>query len=290
MTRAAEVFGVTQSAVSQSIHRLEGALGAELLDRHSRPLSLTAYGRNLIQLAAPIIQRIDALDAEIRINSGHYPIVTVGYSESVSATFGPWLTAYLTEKVDKVVVKTGMTAELVDKFLNDELDVLISPENLLDTDFIWRKKLYQEEFMIVLPKGERADNLEALAQKLPILIYNGQSSDREKIISFINSLPFKSFQRYSLESSYTMMGLVSAGEGWAVMPPCNIWEGREFVRKVEIVRMSAPKLMRSQYVICKEGFYSDLSQDLARQFPLIVEREIQPRFCQMSPQLFIDLA
>lgn len=180
MSRAAESLGLTQSAVSQAVHRLEAAVGAELLDRHSRPLTLTVYGRNLIQYAAPLVASLDGLIGAIRPGSGRYPLVTAGYSESVSATSAPWLTSYLETRSDKVVIETGMTAELIEAFLNDDIDILIGPVPLLDTDGLWREKVYEEEFLLVLPgKAEDApqapaeEALKDAASRLPVLIYNG---------------------------------------------------------------------------------------------------------------------
>ena len=121
-------------------------MGAELLDRHSRPLSLTVYGGNLIQYAVPLVVDLDGLIGAIRPGTGRYPLVTAGYSESVSATSAPWLTSYLETRSDKVVVQTGMTAELIEAFLNDDIDILIVPDPLLDTDGLWRQKVYEEEF------------------------------------------------------------------------------------------------------------------------------------------------
>ena len=88
---------------------------AELLDRHSRPLSLTVYGGNLIQYAVPLVVDLDGLIGAIRPGTGRYPLVTAGYSESVSATSAPWLTSYLETRSDKLVVQTGMSLRKLTK-------------------------------------------------------------------------------------------------------------------------------------------------------------------------------
>ncbi len=292
MSRAAESLGLTQSAVSQAVHRLEAAVGAELLDRHSRPLTLTVYGRNLIQYAAPLVASLDGLIGAIRPGSGRYPLVTAGYSESVSATSAPWLTSYLETRSDKVVIETGMTAELIEAFLNDDIDILIGPVPLLDTDGLWREKVYEEEFLLVLPgKAEDApqapaeEALKDAASRLPVLIYNGQSADREMILKFTETLSFPAFERYAVESSRTMMGLALLGEGWTVIPPANIWQGRDFVSGLRLERLPGAPIVRPQYVIAKEGIYSKLAADLASQFSEILEKEIRPRFSALNPIL-----
>ncbi|MDP0930058.1 LysR family transcriptional regulator [Paracoccus onubensis] len=59
-TAAARSLGVTQSAVSQTVKRLEGELGVRLLSRSTRSLAPTAAGERLLETLAPIIAEIDA--------------------------------------------------------------------------------------------------------------------------------------------------------------------------------------------------------------------------------------
>ena len=47
MTQSARHLGMTQSAVSQTISKLEQALGARLFDRTMRPVALTPAGKLL---------------------------------------------------------------------------------------------------------------------------------------------------------------------------------------------------------------------------------------------------
>ncbi len=59
-TAAARSLGVTQSAVSQTVKRLEGELGIRLLSRSTRSLAPTAAGERLLRTLAPVIAEIDA--------------------------------------------------------------------------------------------------------------------------------------------------------------------------------------------------------------------------------------
>ncbi len=63
MTHAADALGVSQSAVSWRIRRLEARIGAELLIRDGHSLRLTAVGRELSHSAEIIV---DAHDAAVR--------------------------------------------------------------------------------------------------------------------------------------------------------------------------------------------------------------------------------
>jgi DNA-binding transcriptional LysR family regulator len=56
--RAAEALGLTQSAVSRAISRLEARIGIRLLDRTTRSVALTLEGRRLYEEVAPLLAGI----------------------------------------------------------------------------------------------------------------------------------------------------------------------------------------------------------------------------------------
>ncbi len=64
-TAAAQSLGVTQSAVSQTVKRLEADLGIRLLSRSTRSLTPTAAGEQLLAILAPNVAELDAKLAEL---------------------------------------------------------------------------------------------------------------------------------------------------------------------------------------------------------------------------------
>jgi DNA-binding transcriptional LysR family regulator len=64
-SRAGEVHGITQSAVSQRIRGLEDELSVQLIDRTRRPPRLTAAGRTYYRGCRRILERYDALRARL---------------------------------------------------------------------------------------------------------------------------------------------------------------------------------------------------------------------------------
>ncbi|WP_249977372.1 LysR family transcriptional regulator [Vreelandella olivaria] len=58
-TRAARRLGVTQSALSQTMKRLEGQLGFRLLARTTRSVAPTAAGERLLATLSPALARLD---------------------------------------------------------------------------------------------------------------------------------------------------------------------------------------------------------------------------------------
>src|SRR5829696_7623124 len=59
-TRAAKQFGVSQSALSQTVRGLEARLGLRLLSRTTRSVAPTEAGERLLRAVDPRIEEIDA--------------------------------------------------------------------------------------------------------------------------------------------------------------------------------------------------------------------------------------
>src|SRR4051812_2105423 len=66
LTAAGRRLGLTPSAVSKQLSRLEEALGARLLERTTRRVRTTAAGRALVQRTQPLFEAFDEAGAAVR--------------------------------------------------------------------------------------------------------------------------------------------------------------------------------------------------------------------------------
>ena len=65
-SQAAAANGITQSAASQAIAQIERHLGAQLIDRTTRPLLLTLVGQTFYEGCRGLIEQYDALESTVR--------------------------------------------------------------------------------------------------------------------------------------------------------------------------------------------------------------------------------
>jgi DNA-binding transcriptional LysR family regulator len=67
MSRGAQMNGISQSAASQHLQEVERHLGVVLLDRSTRPLSVTAAGKRYLEFCRDVLRRREAFDSEIEM-------------------------------------------------------------------------------------------------------------------------------------------------------------------------------------------------------------------------------
>lgn len=93
-TRAAEVMGLTQPAVSTRIAQLEAELGGALFERHGRTLTLTALGERFL----PYAQRMLAVMADSLQMAADFRADKVGAVRIAAPT--PFILSFLVDVVD----------------------------------------------------------------------------------------------------------------------------------------------------------------------------------------------
>ncbi|ALN91311.1 MULTISPECIES: LysR family transcriptional regulator [Lysobacter] len=97
--RAAEALHVSQPALSRRIQKLEEAVGAPLLERTTRSVSLTAVGQNLLPLVRRMLEEFDgSLFAARGIDDGRGSQVTIACLPTAAFYFLPSVIARFHEE------------------------------------------------------------------------------------------------------------------------------------------------------------------------------------------------
>ena len=81
-TKAAEQYFLAQTAITQQIQKLETSLGVQLIDRKTRPISLTPMGQVFLREARSILRRMDgAIQRTREASSGITGTLRIGYTK-----------------------------------------------------------------------------------------------------------------------------------------------------------------------------------------------------------------
>lgn len=280
MKKTAEQFGLTVSAVSQIITNLEKQLGAQLFNRKVRPLELSLAGRLLQSEGEKLLRNAYSLTDTLRSNHLENIYLEIGFSESVSHCLSPLLCASLFNTVKNFSVQTAMTQTLKEKLKSRQLDILISPESFDNEQSFFRRALWSERYLLVLPKGEKPvtqlKELRNLAQRLAYIRYNVDSTDRVQSERIFRKLNIEQTESIGVESSFTMVGLVAQGLGWALMPALGIWQGRHWTREIQVLPIPTVNIERTQWIVTPSNGFELIVNQMHQSSLKFLDSHIKP--------------
>jgi DNA-binding transcriptional LysR family regulator len=137
-TKAARRLGVSSAQVSKLVARLENRLGARLLNRTTREVSLTDTGRAYLERARTLLDDFDALEGSVRDQSGPTGLLRVSApmsfgSNQLTPALLDFAAAY--PEVSLEVSQTDRVVNLVE----EGFDVAVRIGQLPDSSLIARR-------------------------------------------------------------------------------------------------------------------------------------------------------
>jgi DNA-binding transcriptional LysR family regulator len=217
---AARRAGVTRSAVSQRIARLEAHLGAELLRRTTRRVAPTAHGLALFEAASRLLEDANALDA-------------AGSQERTEATlrinapgslFGSGLANVLSafRQQSPGPLELSVENRAIDLFETRD-DVVIRVARQLPPGVVGRRLGSDEALCVAAPayveKHGTPDTPQSLLRHR-CLRYRPTPAEVEWRFTPARGAPFSVpvTAQWTVDDGATLLQLTRAGEGVAVMP------------------------------------------------------------------------
>lgn len=162
---ASEELALTQSAVSRQIQALEDEVGVPLFLRHTRAVELTGAGAQLLQSAAPALERLDGAVRMIRRSAGRKTVAVSTWASFASMWLISRMEAFQSEHPG-IDIRIDATDTLVDLDTTDvDLALRYSPPSAHLTGHSTR--LFGEQLTVVAspwllkgnPRIERSSDL-----------------------------------------------------------------------------------------------------------------------------------
>jgi DNA-binding transcriptional LysR family regulator len=143
-TRAAEAVGMTQSAISLQLKRLEARLASRLIERTPRSVELTTNGATFLDRARDLLAAHDRAVAGAVVPPRR---LVLGISDHAAGPELPTVLARVSafDPSLSLDVRIGLSSELLDEFENAKFDAVIvrrephrrGGEMLLEDEFGW---------------------------------------------------------------------------------------------------------------------------------------------------------
>ena len=124
LTAGARRLDVTQSAVSQSIERLERLFGVTLMDRSHRLVLITRAGEILRERSADVLREVRRAADDVRAAEAEgLPMLRLGLIDTFATTAGPDVMKALSRRVENLQMWSGITPMLSAELLNRTVKV-----------------------------------------------------------------------------------------------------------------------------------------------------------------------
>jgi DNA-binding transcriptional LysR family regulator len=217
---AGQRLGLTQSAVSAQIKRLEAYLGAELFERSPRAAVLNAMGRHMLIQAQEVVTLVDRM----AMHAGGAPVtgsLRVGAIASVQqGLLVQALGAFRREFPDVTVrIVPGVSLSLLGQVDVGEVDlaVLIRPPFALPADLGWQT-LVNEPFRLAVAESLPLMPWRELLSQQPFIRYERSSFGGRQVDAFLRKQRISVHEAIELDEIDAIANLARNGLGVALLP------------------------------------------------------------------------
>jgi DNA-binding transcriptional LysR family regulator len=263
MSQCATHLQVTQSAISQTIAKLEASIGSPLFDRTMRPMGLTGSGKSLFARGQALIAHARSTYDVVR-GGANLPIssITVAMSFSLANQLTTPILSELRGRADRWNIRSGISMEHQSEFLARDIDMLVTGSfNLEHRVALELHPLFEESFILVMPKSYRTPiDLSVGLPPLPLIRFSRLTGTGQQIERQIVRMKLKLPHVIEVESSHQQLGLVAAGLGWTITTPVCLAAVPELLTELRPEPMTRGRFSRQVQVVARAGELGDIPQ------------------------------
>jgi DNA-binding transcriptional LysR family regulator len=287
-TVTAKYLGISQSAVSQALSRLEDCLGTELFDRTCRPLRLTRAGEILRLGADGILKTVRQAADEVRTaGHGDIPMLRLGLIDSFATTVGPDVIQSLSTRVERLQMWSGITPTLTAELLNREVDVIVSNDAMTSHRGLSRECLLQEPLVAAVPISQlerfRALSLAQMCAHLPVVRFSTRSHLGQTVEYYLSQRKLTPRNAMEFDASEAVLRMVSTGLGWTIATPVCLMQAHAHSMDIAVLPLPGTQTYRSVYLVYRGNELPLIMPDIIRIFKERVESTILPATRSVAP-------
>ena len=259
INKAARALNTVQSNVTQRIRLLEEELGVPLFDRHSRGVTMTTAGAQLL----PYAERVGSLLAEARRAATNGPVpsglLSIGSLETTTALrLPPILAAYATAypEVD-IQLQTGTAASLIADVLEHRVEGAFVPGPVGHADLIETPIVEEELVLVTAPASPSLERLaRAKTRDAKIIVFRAGCTYRRMLEELLAAHGITDIRRLELGTLDGIIGCAAAGVGVTLLPRAVVEPARRAGRVAVHEIGPASERVPTMFVRRRDAFVS----------------------------------
>ncbi len=224
ITAAAGVLGLTQSAVSQQLSKLETVLDTSLFDRSRRPLELTHSGETLRRRAFRILNEVEDLRSELRhVQSATLPVLRVSMLASIATTLTTGLFELVCKdlNIPELKLAAGLATDHQAALHSRSTDIAITSDPHFDVSDFEVLPILEEPFVLVLPAGYAGPthSISELAQRLSFVRFSADSPVGRRTDQHLQRCRVELPRSMDADRASMVVAGVNTGNCFAILTP-----------------------------------------------------------------------
>lgn len=282
ISAAAKRLGASPSAVSQQLTNLEGAVGATLLQRNSRPIQLTPAGEIMHRRAQIILNEAAQARAELAMaNLSALTRFRLGMIEDLEADVTPQLLTHMAGELKgcQFLLETGASHALYDQLDARALDVIVAAELGAESDWVEVHPLMREGFVVAAPRGviHRDGDILRQLKRMPLVQYTQRHYMGRLVNAHLARQNITLTHRFEIDSYHALLALVGQGTGWAILPPLALMRARRFADQIDVMELPFEPLTRTISLTARKGILQDMPARVAETLrPILKDTIVDP--------------
>lgn len=295
MTNAANHLGMTQSAVSQAIGAIEAGLGAQLIDRSTRPMQLTLLGTSFYERAQELLRRARELEHLVQLQqNARLPLLRIGMVDSFASTVGPHLLREISSLASRWAVVSGVRETNLRALQEQRVDLVISSEEMGSNPDILSLPLLREPLIIVAPANfQRATGsaaaLREFAAELPLVRYSPGAFIGRQVEGYLQHHQLDLPRLYEFDTSDAVLAMVKAGMGWTITTPLCVLKTQAASADYTFMPLKPAAPPRTVSVVAYKDEHSALWDRVAATARTILKHQWVPALRQLAPWAEVGL-
>ncbi len=257
-TRAAQHLGLSQTAVTHRIAKLERELGARLLQRSTRDVMLTRAGSELLPKLKAILGDLNGELLRVRIETTgvDVPLLTIACLPTLAMEMLPSALTVFKERNPRVVVRAFDTsAAEIPPLIRDGVAELGLTIMAAGNEELATEPLFTEDYLLVCPPGHplgghREIRWSQIAKEALIRV-NQHTANRYIVDKALGEQSENMNWAYEVQHTLTAVRLVRAGLGLTIMPRCAVeaLQGEN----ISYSPLTRPKITRTIGILSRRG-------------------------------------
>lgn len=289
ISAAARRLNASPSSVSQQLSNLEAGVGATLLNRRERPVTLTPAGEVFRRRAQAILNEAALAKSELtRMDHSSLTQLRLGMIEDFDAGVTPLLLGQLARemKSTQFLLETGASHRLFDQLDARALDVVVAADLGAAADWMDVHPLMVEPFVAVVPAGSvPPKNTREALLAMPLIQYSTRHHMGRLLRDHLARQKLPLAHQFELDSYHAIMAMVASGAGWSILTPLGVTHAKRFRDQVEVLPLPFAPLTRTISLSARRDVLGDMPGFIAGRLRKLLQDRIVRPGCERLPWL-----